>query len=236
MQQETIEYQHNDLLLEAYIAYDSNKQGPLPTVLIAHDWTGRNDFACQKAEKLAELGYIGFALDMYGKGIQGKDNDEKTKLIEPLLADRQLLQDRMQAALNTAKQLQIVDESKIAAMGFCFGGLCALDLARSGADIKGAISFHGLFNAPENISNKTISAKILALHGYDDPMVPPELVQQFADEMTQAKADWQIHMYGNTQHAFTNPVANDSNLGTIYDKTADQRSWLSMKAFLEEIL
>ena len=120
-------------------------------------------------------------------------------------------------------------------MGFCFGGLCVLDLARSGADVKGVISFHGLFNAPENLPNEPIKAKVLALHGQDDPMVPPEQVAALQKEMTNAGVDWQIHAYGNTMHAFTNPEANDPGFGTVYNAGADKRSWIAMKNFFEEI-
>ncbi|MEE9356744.1 MAG: dienelactone hydrolase family protein, partial [Methylococcaceae bacterium] len=133
------------------------------------------------------------------------------------------------------KLLPWVDDKKIAALGFCFGGLCVLDLARSGADIKGVISFHGLLSAPDNTEGNAIAAKVLALHGYDDPMSSSEQVAALQKELTKSGADWQFHSYGNTMHAFTNPIANDPDFGTVYQSDADRRSWLTMKNFLEEI-
>ena len=231
----TIEYKDHDVLLEGYYVFDDAIKNKRPLVMVNHDWTGRNEFANQKAEKLAELGYVGFAVDMFGKGKLGKTNEEKMELIQPLMADRNLLQRRMLAAFNTAKQLEQVDQNKTAAIGFCFGGLCVLDLARSGADVTGVVSFHGLLNGLPEKKDTEIKAKILALHGFDDPMVPPDLVLAFEKEMTAAKADWQLHVFGNTMHAFTNPLANDPNLGTVYSACADKRSWIMMKDFLQEI-
>ena len=153
----------------------------------------------------------------------------------PLSTTGKKLQKRITAALRTIELLPWVDDSKIAAMGFCFGGLCVLDLARIGADIKGVVSFHGLLGAPENTHGTKIKAKILALHGHDDPMVPPEQVLAFQQEMTQAGADWQFVTYGNTMHAFTNPMANNPGFGTVYQADADRRSWAAMKNFFTEI-
>lgn len=234
MTTQTLIYHDGDTTLEAFIAFPETSE-PAPLVLIAPAWAGRDQFACQKAEALAKLGYIGFALDMYGDAKVGKSNAENSELMSPFMHDRKLLRQRITAALNAAKTLQQVDTKKIAAMGFCFGGLCALDLARSGADILGVVSFHGLLSAPQNLTNEKISAKILALHGFDDPMGPPQQVLDFANEMTNAKIDWQIHAYGNTQHAFTNPQAHDEKLGLIYDQLADARSWQAMKNFFEEL-
>ena len=231
----TLEYQDGDTMLEAFYAFDDSYQNRRPAVLISHAWLGRDSFVMDKARKLAGLGYLGFALDMYGKGILGKSRDENAQLMQPFMADRQKLQNRMQAALVTVKQLPQVDTSKIAAMGFCFGGLCVLDLARTGADIKGVVSFHGLLDKPENTQGVKIKAKILALHGRDDPMVPPDLVLNFQEEMTQAGADWQFISYGHTVHAFTNPVANDVDFGTVYQADADRRSWQAMQNFFAEI-
>lgn len=229
-----IDYQDGSTQLEGFLAIDNKFKGKRPAVLVAHDWSGKNEFACKKAEKLAELGYVGFALDMFGKGVNGTTKEEKSALIQPFMQDRNLLQQRLEAALTTVKKMDDVDTSKIAAIGFCFGGLCVLDLARSGADVKGVVSFHGLLLSRSQPSEK-INAKILALHGYDDPMAKPEQVIEFANEMTEAKANWEINMYGNTMHAFTNPDANDPNFGTVYNKQAEARSWLAMKEFFAEI-
>lgn len=236
MHTENIQYSDGDVALEGYLAYDPKQQGARPTVIVGHDWSGRNEFACQKAEELAKLGYVGFALDMYGKGVQGTDTNEKTKMITPFIQDRSLLRRRVTAAFDTVLQLDVVDNEKIGFIGFCFGGMCGLDLVRSGADVKGIVCFHGLLAAPNDISNETIKAKILACHGHDDPMVPPQQVAEFEKEMTEAQVDWQVHVYGKTSHAFTNPAANDPKLGTIYNDKAASRSWASMQAFLNEVL
>ncbi len=235
MHSQIINYQDGDLQLKGFFAYDDQKQGQRPTVLVAHDWTGHNAFAEQKAVQLAELGFAAFAIDMFGNGQCGETKEEKTQLIQPLMANRQLLQQRILAAFKFVQQLDQVNKQKIAAIGFCFGGLCVLDLARSGADLKGVVSFHGLYNLPENIKQQPIKAKILTFHGYDDPMATPEQFNEFTQEMTVAKADWQSIIYGNTMHAFTNPQANDPVFGTVYNATADRRSWQAMQNFLHEI-
>ena len=235
LQKTKIEYIDNNIVLEGYCALDDSKQGKKPAVLVVHDWSGRNDFACQKAEQLAELGYVGFAVDMYGNGQVAQTNAEKKALMTPLVEDRALLQQRILAALDTVQRMEAVNTARIAVIGFCFGGLCALDLARSGAEIRGAVSFHGQLKSPPNLPTKKIHAKVLVLHGYDDPGVPPADIATFANEMTAAKVDWQVHMYGNTQHAFTNPTAHDPDAGLVYNPLADKRSWQSARNFLAEI-
>jgi dienelactone hydrolase len=231
----TVMYLDGDVMLEAFFAFDDAISGRRPTVLINHTWAGRDDFVAEKAKKLAALGYVGFAVDMYGKGVLGTSPDECMKLMLPFMADRAMLQQRMKAALAAVRLMPWVDDGKIAAIGFCFGGLCSLDLARTGADIKGVVSFHGLLTAPENILGNAIKAKILALHGHDDPLVPSEQVLAFEQEMTEAGADWQLHTYGNTLHGFTNPLANDPAFGAVYQPAADRRSWIAMQNFLTEI-
>ncbi|MCX7115441.1 MAG: dienelactone hydrolase family protein [Gammaproteobacteria bacterium] len=228
-------YYHGEQECHAYLAYDDRIQEPRPAVLVAHDWSGRNAFACQKAEQLAKLGYVGFAIDLYGQGRTGSTNEEKMALMEPLMADRRLLRARMLAALGAVSELPEVDSQRVAAIGFCFGGLSVLDLARSGAKVNGVVSFHGLLNQPEELHAHPIGAKVLVLHGYDDPMVTPVAVNAFADEMTRAGVDWQVHMYGQTQHAFTNPLAHDAALGTMYNEQAERRSMQSMVYFLDEL-
>ncbi|MGX2030097.1 MULTISPECIES: dienelactone hydrolase family protein [Methylocaldum] len=233
---QAIDYSHNDVQLEGFFAYDNKRPQPLPAVLISHAWGGRDEFVCNKARKLAELGYAAFALDMYGKGIIGSGPEENARLMNPLMNDRRLLQDRITTALETVRKLPQVDPKRIAAMGFCFGGLCVLDLARTGADLRGVVSFHGLFLPPGNTQGNKIKTKVLVLHGHDDPMAPPDQAANLAKELTEAEADWQIHIYGNTLHAFTNPMANDRSFGTVYDETADRRSWESLRNFLAEVL
>ncbi len=231
----TVVYMDGDVVLEAFFAFDDALSGRRPAVLINHTWAGRDDFVAEKAKKLAALGYVGFAVDMYGKGILGSGPEENMKLMQPFMADRAMLQQRMKAALAAVKLMPWVDDSKIAAIGFCFGGLCSLDLARTGVDIKGVVSFHGLLSAPSNTQGNTIKAKVLALHGRDDPLAPTEQMLAFEQEMTEAGADWQLHTYGHTMHAFTNPNANDPASGMVYRSDADRRSWIAMQNFLTEI-
>jgi dienelactone hydrolase len=228
-------YHHDDQALHGHVAFDNTTTSKRPAVIVFHDWSGRNEFACVKAEQLAEMGYVGFAADLYGDGIVGTTDDEKKALMEPLLDNRLLLFGRLFAALSTLAELPEVDETRIAAIGYCFGGLCALDLARTGISISGVVSFHGLLKPPIPHPEETIHAKVLALHGFDDPMVPPEDVTAFSHEMTASHADWQMHMYGNTTHAFTNPEANDPILGTRYSAKAEHRSFQAMTNFLTEI-
>lgn len=236
VQTRTIDYTHAGSGLEGFFAYDDRRVQPLPAVLISHAWGGRDDFVCGKARRLAELGYAAFALDMYGKGVLGSGPGENARLMTPFMEDRGRLQGRITAALETLRQQPEVDAGRIAAMGFCFGGLCVLDLARTGADIRGAISFHGLFIPPAEPAGRRIKAKVLVMHGFDDPMAPPDQMVALGQELTAAGADWQIHAYGNTVHAFTNPRAADPSFGTVYDETADRRSWESLQNFLAEVL
>lgn len=229
-----VDYQDGDVELEGFLTVPDNANEKTPVVIVVHDWSGKNAFATQKAETIANLGYIGFALDMYGKGKVGQTKEQKMALIQPFMQDRHLLIQRVNAAVECVKLIPGVDTNRIAAIGFCFGGLCVLDLARSGADVRGVVSFHGLFTPPPNPAT-SISAKVLALHGFDDPMGTPDQATQFCDEMNTAKADWQLHIYGGTMHAFMNPEANDPEFGTVYNPTTAARAWRLMSDFLNEI-
>jgi dienelactone hydrolase len=235
IQTRSVEYHDGDLALEAYMAWDDSGSDPKPGVLISHAWAGRGELEESKAERLAELGYVGFALDLYGKGARGTTRDENNALMRPLLDDRPALQRRMTLALEVIRKQKEVDAARVAAMGFCFGGLCVLDLARTGTDVLGVASFHGLFKPPGNTEGNRIQAKVLVMHGWDDPMATPDQVVSLAEELTAMGADWQIHGYGNTLHAFTNPAANDVEHGTVYDADADRRSWQNLQLFLAEI-
>lgn len=236
MHTKTIHYHHEAQELHGFIAYDAKDERPRPAVLVVHDWSGRNAFACEKAVMLAEMGYVGFAVDMYGEGRLGDTTAEKMALMQPFIAKRDFLALRIRAAYDALLALSVVDKERIAVIGFCFGGLCALDLARSGAKLRGVVSFHGLLHKPEDLPKKPIHASMLILNGYDDPMVTPTQVNQFCQEMTDAGVDWQVHQYGGTQHAFTNPEAHDASMGTVYNDRASIRAHRSMANFLEEIL
>ena len=177
---------------------------------------------------------MGFALDLYGNGVRGSSPEENQALMQPLLDDRELLQRRMQRALDQLRSQKDVG-GKLGAIGFCFGGLCVLDLARTGAELEGVVSFHGLLGAPENTAGNTMRAKALVLHGWRDPLAPPDQVLELAREMEALGADWQLHAYGTALHAFTNPSANDPQAGLQYDAQADRRSWDAMQLFLNEV-
>ena len=235
MEGSTYRYYQPDEEYHGFLAYDEKHKAPRPAVIIVHDWSGCNQFVQDKAKQLAKMGYVGFAMDLYGQGRTGTTKEEKVALMDPLVNDRRLLQSRLLAAYDALIAIPEVDNNRIAAIGYCFGGLCVLDLARSGAAVKGVVSFHGLLGRPEHLERHDISAKILVLHGYDDPMVKPNQVMTFCDEMTAAGVDWQVQMYGHTMHAFTNPEANDPAFGTVYDAASDRRSWLAMTNFLQEI-
>lgn len=236
MHTDFIDYQDGSETCEGYVAYDGASEKKRPCVLVSHAWGGQSKFEQDKARKLAELGYVGFALDNYGKGKRGSNFEENGKLMQPFLDDRNKLKARLLAGLEAAKKHPMVDPDKIAIIGFCFGGLCTLDMARAVPDgLKGAVSFHGLFYPPAIGEQKDIKAKILILHGYDDPMATPKQMVEVADEMTAAKADWQLVAYGNTSHAFTNPEMNMPENGLQYKEAADRRSWQAMQNFLTEV-
>ena len=222
MRSETVMYPDGDFKLEGFVAYNEALSGKRPAVLVAHAWGGSAEFDRNKAQALAELGYVGFALDMYGVGRRGSNPDENTKLMQPFLEDRALLSRRINAALQTVRELDQVDASRIGAIGFCFGGLCVLDLARDGADVRGVVSFHGLFDGRKGLPNNNIKAKILALHGHNDPFIPGDTFSAFTREMSDAGADWQIHQYGHTVHAFTDPTVDDPENGAAYSPAADR--------------
>ena len=234
MIERNVEYRHADTLLEGFLAHDG-KAGKKPAVLVSHAWAGRSPFENDKARALAALGYVGFALDMYGKGVLGTRVEENSALMTPLLQDRARLQSRLHSALAAVRAQPEVDPTRVAAIGFCFGGLCVLDLARTGADVLGVASFHGLLTPPGNTAGNHITAKVLVLHGHDDPMVPVSQVNDFEAEMTAAGVDWQVHAYGGTMHSFTNPEANDPSFGTQYKATANRRSWATLVDFLGEL-
>jgi dienelactone hydrolase len=236
IREQLVEYHDGDALLEGFLCHDESRTGPLPAVLISHAWGGRDEFVERKARRLAWHGYAAFALDMYGKGRRGRNPEENQALMAPFVQDRALLARRINAALAAVKALSQVDPRRVAAMGFCFGGLCVLDLARSGADVRGVVSFHGLLKPNGLEPAQQVAAKILMLHGYDDPLAPPEDVVAVAKEFTQAGADWQLHAYGHTLHSFTNPEANAPQMGMSYSDRADRRSWHSLLQFLDEVL
>lgn len=235
MREQLIEYRDGETVLEGFLCYDEALPGPRPTVLINHTWAGRDEFVERKARRLAWSGYACFALDNYGIGRRGTTPEECSALMTPLMSDRRRLLARLRAGLAAARSMPIVDARRIAVIGFCFGGLCALDVARADEDVRGVASFHGLLKS-SGFTEPKIRARVLMMHGFDDPLAPPDDLLAVAREFTAAGADWQLHAYGQTVHAFTNPKANNRAGGMQYDQAADRRSWHALEEFLAETL
>jgi dienelactone hydrolase len=231
-----VEYRQGATILEGYLAWDDANSAKRPGVLIVHEWTGINDHMKQRAEMLAKLGYVAFAADIYGKGIRPVAQPEAAKTAGIYKDDRPLLRARVRAGLVELKKQKFVDPQRIAAIGYCFGGTAVLELARDGADIQGVVTFHGGLSTPTPQDAKNIKAKVLALHGADDPFVKADEVAAFQDEMRKGGVDWQFISYGNAVHSFTNKEAgSDNSKGAAYNEKADRRSWEAMKAFFAEI-
>ena len=205
-----------------------------PAVIVFPTFAGRGDLELEAAKRLARAGMIGVAADLYGGGRRGADRDECAALMKPFMDDRAMLQERLLGVLATVREVPDADPERVAAIGFCFGGLCALDLARTGADLSGVASFHGLLRPPRNRAGTAIRAKVIAFHGWDDPMAPSADVVALGEELTQAGADWQVHAYGGTMHGFTNPAAASPELGVQHNPVAAERAWRSLEGFLAE--
>lgn len=233
----TVEYQQGNTRLVGYLAYPKDAKEPRPGVLVIHEWMGLNDYAKRRAEQLAELGYVAFAADIYGDGKIAADTKEAGALSGSYKKDRALLRARVAAGLETLKAQSGVAPSKVAAIGYCFGGTTVLELARSGAAVAGVVSFHGGLDTPALQDAQNIHAKVLALHGADDPYVPDEQVAAFEDEMRKGGVDWQLITYGGAVHGFTNPAnGGDNSKGAAYNAVADARSWQAMQQFFDEVL
>jgi dienelactone hydrolase len=234
---EAVEYKDGAVTLEGQLAYDDAAKGPQPLVLVVHEWWGLNDYAKGRARQLAELGYVAFAVDMYGKGVLAKDANEAGALAGKMRGDRKAMRQRIAAALDAVKGNPRVDPKRIAAIGYCFGGTVVLELARSGADIAGVVSFHGGLDTPEPADARNTKCKVLVLSGADDRSVPMAQVSAFEEEMRGGKVDYAVTLYGGAVHAFTNPASgNDPTKNVAYNEKADKRSWQAMKDFFVEIL
>jgi len=232
----TVEYKDGETVLEGMIAYREDIKQNLPVVIIVHDWMGVGEYTEMRARKLAEFGYLAFAADIYGKGIRPKNSDEAAQLAGSYKKNVGLLRSRINAALTEAKANPLADTSRVAAIGYCFGGTTVLELARSGANLNGVISFHGGLSTPDPNDAKNIRTKILVLHGADDPYVNDEEVTAFEKEMRNAGVDWQLIKYSGAVHSFTNPASgNDPSKGAAYSEKADKRSWQAMLQFFREV-
>lgn len=243
MKEEIIPYKSESTTCQGYVAYDSEKMGKKPAIMVAHAFRGQDDFARKKAKQLAEMGYIGFAIDIYGEGAFTEDLEKASEWMLPYFFNRNMLRERMKSAYEALLNFSPVDKEKIGAMGYCFGGLAVLELIRSGLDVKGGISFHGVLGdsiggkkAQEIPSYTREGVSLLILHGYEDPLVSRDDIEKIEKEMTERKVDWQIHIYGHTVHAFTNPELHDFSHGMAYNEKAAHRAWLSARNFFNEVL
>ncbi len=233
---EVIEYKQGGTALEGFLAYDDASTKSRPGVLLIHDWMGVGDYAKNRAKQLAELGYVAFAADIYGKGVRPADAKEASALAGKFKGDRALYRERLKAGLAQLTGNKLVASGQVVAIGYCFGGTGVLEVARSGQDVKGVVSFHGNLNTPTPEDAKSIKGRVLVLHGADDPFVKPDEVAAFKKEMEDAKVKYELVAYPGAVHSFTRPDAgNDNSKGVAYNEAADKQSWAAMKKFFGEL-
>jgi dienelactone hydrolase len=233
---QTVTYKQDGAECQGFLAYDGAMRGKRPGVLVVHEWWGINDYAKKRAEQLAGLGYVAFAADMYGQGLTTTDPKEAAKQAGALRGNPTLFRARAQAALKVLADNPRVDPKRLAAIGYCFGGTTVLELAYAGADLAGVVSFHGGLTRPSSEEAKSIKARILVLHGADDPHVSAPDIAAFQEAMRQGGVDWQMVFYGGAVHTFTNPAAGSNKAsGVAYDERAARRSWRAMQDFFTEI-
>lgn len=231
----TVEYRDGDTVLEGYLAYDGGTMRKRPGVIIVHEWKGHGEYVRERARQLGRMGYLAFAIDMYGKGVQAKDHEEAAKLSGVYLSDRALMRRRALAGLETLKKTPLLDATRLAAIGYCFGGTTVLELARAGTDLRGVASFHGNLTTPTPAEKGVLKAKVLVLQGASDGWTA-EGIPAFEKEMNAAGADWQLISYGGAVHSFTVPSAgSDPATGAAYNAQADKRSFNALISFLKEI-
>lgn len=209
-------------------------EAPPPTVLVFHGMEGRSDAQMEFAARLAELGYQAIAVDLFGEEVSRGGIDATGAAMAAFVEDRPALAHRLTTVLNTLTAAPQVDAGRVAAIGFCFGGLCVLDLARAGHPLVGVASFHGLLTPPPQSEQAQVTAKVIVFHGWDDPYAPPEDVVALGQEFSGRGIDWQLHAYGNTVHAFMAPFANDPARGVLFSESASHRAWTSAEHFLDE--
>jgi len=231
-----VEYKQGDAVLQGYISYDESVTGKRPGIVVIHDWMGVTDDTRMRTEMLARLGYVALAADIYGKGVRPKNNEEAQAEAGKFYKDRGLLRARGKAALDFLMSRPEVDPSQVAVMGYCFGGGASLELAMSGAPLKGVVTFHGSLPTATPEDAKNIRGKVLVLHGADDPFVKQADVTAFMDEMRKAGVDWELVQYSGAVHGFTvRRSGNDPSKGMAYNPEADRRSWQAMKDFFAEV-
>lgn len=233
---EVVNYSDGETALQGNIYWDDAVEGKRPAILVVHEWWGLNDYARHRAKMLARRGYVTFAADMYGKGKLTTHPKEAGEWSTSVRSNQELWQRRANLALDQLRAHAAVDAAQLAAIGYCFGGATVMQLAYSGADVKGVVSFHGSLPPATAEQASQIKAKILIAHGAADPFIPAERVTEFQAALEQAGADWQMIYYAGAQHSFTDPAADDRGLqGATYNASADGRSWGAMRAFFDEI-
>lgn len=234
--EEAVEYTSDGTVCEGWHAFDDQVEGPRPAVLIVHQWTGLTDYEKMRARMLVKLGYNVFAADVYGKGVRPEGMPECAVQSGKYKSDRKLYRTRLNDALELLKKDPRTDASKVAAIGYCFGGTGVIELARSGADVVGVVSFHGGLDSPAPEDGKKIKGEVLALHGADDPFVPADDITAFEKELKDAGVEYELVKYPGAVHSFTQKKAgNDNSKGAAYNKEADEKSWEAMKAFLARL-
>lgn len=235
---QTIVYQGPGGPFEGVIAYEDEVETARPGILVVPNVLGQDEGDNRKAEALARLGYVAFACDVFGQGKRTTMSDsDPGRYMNEMNADRALLRDRLSGSLDVLRGQARVDPARLAAIGFCFGGKCVLDMARSGMDLLGGVSFHGVYDRPSYASVTPVGPKLLVCHGWDDPIGPPDMLVALGQELTEAGADWQIHAYGGAGHAFTDRerTGEGARPGIAYEERADRRSWQAMQDFLGEL-
>ena len=236
----TVEYNAQGVVMKGYLAYDENVQGKRPGVLIVHEWWGLNEYARKRARMLAELGYSALAVDMFGEGKQAMHPDDAGKFSSELMKNFDVAKTRFMAAMDFLKQQPTADPTRIAAIGYCFGGGIVLNLAREGMDLRGVVSFHGSLKSVKPAQPGNVKAKVLVLHGADDKFIPPDQIEAFKQEMKAAGADFKFVSYPGAVHSFTNSDATEMgkkfNMPIAYHAQADKESWNEMKGFLSMVL
>jgi dienelactone hydrolase len=227
-----VTYEHDKETLQGYLAYDDSMRGRRPGVLVVHEWWGLNDYVRKRAEQLARMGYVAFALDMYGKGKATTHPQEAREWMKQITANVDFWGERALAGLKVLEKDPRVDATRIAAIGYCFGGATVQQLAYMGANLRGVVSFHGSPMPPTEDQAKRVKAKILICQGAADPTIKPEATQDYIAAMDKTGLDWVMIIYGGAMHSFTNPDADKAGMEALrYSKSADQRSWKHMKVF-----
>lgn len=236
VQSKKVEYRHGDQTLVGYLAWDDAVAGARPGVMVVHEWWGLNDYARRRADQLAELGYVAFAADMYGDGKITQHAAEAREWAGQVRANQDAWRERALAGLAVLREQELVDPERLAAIGYCFGGSTALQIAFSGADVDGVVSFHGALPIPTDAQAAQTKAAILVCHGASDPFIPADVLQQFRDKVSTGGVDWRMIYYGGALHSFTNPDAGAAGVdGLRYNADADRRSWDDMQVFFREV-